>query len=166
MANNKRLGDKTIEKIAAGNPAKKTITRVRMNTTKKTAPKSDKTVDFNEAAHYEREAKKPTKAPKAKPAVAAKSALAAHNEGKAALLKPKRTVSLAGTTRLSDVPDHEVYGVEELRAKLAEFPRGAIFTVSPAAPFICVFNLRGRLIGRIKDGPKQKKAKAARADKL
>lgn len=111
-------------------------------------------------------AKKPTKAPKAKPAVAAKSALAAHNEGKAALLKPKRTVSLAGTTRLSDVPDHEVYGVEELRAKLAEFPRGAIFTVSPAAPFICVFNLRGRLIGRIKDGPKQKKAKAARADKL
>ena len=109
-------------------------------------------------------AKKPTKAPKAKPAVAAKSALAAHNEGKAALLKPKRTVSLAGTTRLSAVPDHEVYGVEELRAKLSEFPRGAIFTVG--AIFINVFNLRGRLIGRIKDGPKQKKAKTARADKL
>ena len=30
--------------------------------------KTDKTVEFNEAAHHAREAKKPTKAPKVKPA--------------------------------------------------------------------------------------------------
>lgn len=111
-------------------------------------------------------AKKPTKAPKAKPVVVNLSAVM-KTVAKAATKPMKRTVSQAGTTRLSDVPDHEVHGVEDLRAKLAEFPRGALFTVT--APFINIYNLRGRLIGRIKDGPKQKKAKlgkTARADKL
>lgn len=131
-----------------------------MATAKKPAAPKTSTASKKLADKVFGEAKKPTKAPKVK------SALAAHNEAKAAVpaTKAKRTVSLAGAARLSAVPDHEVYGVEDLRAKLAEFPRGAIFTVS--APFINVYNLRGRLIGRIKDGPKQKKAKTARADTL
>lgn len=152
MATKHRLSQKTIDKIAEVSPAKPA----------KTSAASKKLADkvFGEA-------KKPTKAPKVNPAKL-DPALSAARGVPTETPKAKRTVSLAGTARLSDVPDHEVYGVEELRAKLAEFPRGATFVVSMTAPFINVYNLRGRLIGRIKDGPKQKKkkAKTARADKL
>lgn len=117
-------------------------------------------------------AKKPTKAPKAKSTLADdiaakgitpkmlgksapkvnKSALAVHNDSKAALLKPKRTVED------TNLIDHEIHGVAALIEQLSKYPKGSLFSSSSTTPWIRVYNMRGRLIGRIKDGPKKTKS--------
>lgn len=100
--------------------------------------------------------KKPTKAPKA-----SKSALAVHNDSKAALLKPKRTVAVP-VGGASQVPQHTFHDAASLAHVLGTFPRGA--TLDFMDDRLDVYNLRGRLIAEVRKGDKP--AKTARADKL
>ena len=107
--------------------------------------------------------KKPTKAPKAKPTVdlrgnVGKSTLAVHNGSKAALLKPKRTVSVPDIG-IAGVPLHTVHDVAGLMKTLGDFPRGSTFTtdIYHGKSWMKVYNLRGRLIAEIKREDKKAK---------
>lgn len=147
---------------------------------KKTASKTDKTVEFNEAAHHAREAKKPTKAsefldknfPAKKPTKAPKvkpakldPALSTARGVPTATPKAKRTVT-APENGLSGVPVHSATSVAELAKILGDFPRGATFSGDQyfGKGRIFIYNLRGKLIAEVRQI--DKKAKTARADKL
>jgi hypothetical protein len=124
--------------------------------------KTDKTVEFNEAAHHAREAKKPTKAPKVKPAKLDPALSAARGvptetpKAKRTVAAPKRLVSASG------LPEHSYHDVASLAQVLGTFPRGSTLDIMDNR--LDVYNLRGRLIGQVRQGDKPKKT--ARADKL
>lgn len=106
--------------------------------------------------------KKPTKAPKDKRTEIIDSLTSKGIKpkmlGKSAPKAAKRTVSVPAGG-INSMIDHEIYGVEALVEQLSKYPKGSTFTAGAgASPFICVFNMRKRLIGRIKAGEKPVKA--------
>lgn len=108
--------------------------------------------------------KKPTKAPKAKPAKL-DPALSAAKGVPTAEPKAKRTVAVPDIG-LAGVPLHTVHDVAGLVKVLADFPRGSTYStdIYQGMSWMKVYNLRGRLIAEVKRVDKP--AKTARADKL